>query len=85
MIAGGAPVAPASPAPLTPSGLVLRRHLGEFRDEIGKILGARHGVILEAAGDELALGVEHDRFHQRLAGALRDAAVDLALAEQRDS
>ena len=59
-----------------------RRHFGQFRDELGKILGARHGVVLETAGDELPVGIEHDQFHQRLADALGDAAVNLPLAEQ---
>ena len=82
MTAGGAPVAPASPAPLTPSGLVCAGTSVSSEMQVGKIVGARHGVILEAAGDELAVGVEHDRFHQRLADALGDAAVDLPLAQQ---
>jgi hypothetical protein len=57
-----------------------RRHLGQLRYKLRKVLGARHGVVLETAGDELAIAVERDRFHQRLAYALGDAAVNLACA-----
>src|SRR4029077_3676111 len=59
-----------------------RWHLRDFRQQVGEIRSARHRVVLEAAGDQLAIGIEHDRFHQRLADALRDAAMDLAIAEQ---
>ena len=79
--AGSAPTEPASPAPLTPSGLVL---VGPDCLEIGaEIVRVRHGVIHERAGDELAGFVVDDMLHQRLAGALRDAAVDLAVQQQR--
>ena len=48
-----------------------------------QVAGARHGVIHERAGDDLALGVEPDVLHQHLPDALGDAAVDLAVQQQR--
>ena len=50
-------------------GVAQRRH----------ILGARHGVIHERAGDELAAVVVDRALHQRLADALRQRALQLAL------
>ena len=38
--------------------------------ERGEVGGARHGVIHERAGEDLALAVELDVFHQNLADAL---------------
>src|ERR1700676_160456 len=75
--AGGAPVAPASPAPFTPSGLGFAGTSGRSQTRSGENFA--RGT---AGAHELALGIEHDRFHQRLADALGDAAVDLAFAEQ---
>ncbi len=83
--AGGAPVAPASPAPLIAERIGCRRHFRQFRQQVREILGARHRVVLEAAGDELTVGIEHDQFHQRLTDALRDAAVDLPGAKEGSS
>ena len=80
--AGGAPVAPASPAALTPSGLVVAGTSVSSEVNAGKVVGARHAVVLEAAGHELTVAIVDDRLHQRLADALRHAAMDLALAEQ---
>jgi len=48
-----------------------------------EVVRMRHGVVHERAGDELAGGVEMDVFHQNLTGALRDAAMDLAMQQQR--
>src|SRR5580700_4613443 len=51
--------------------------------ERGKILGARHGVIHIRAGHQLALVVIDGVLEQRLADALGDAAVDVALDDHR--
>ena len=48
-----------------------------------QIVGARHGVVHERAGDELAVLVVDRAFAQRLADALRDAAMHLALDDHR--
>ena len=59
----------------------IERGLGNrFGDGEGReVVGARHGVIHQRAGQKLALVVEYDLFQQRLADALRQAAVDLPL------
>ena len=81
--AGIAPTQPASPAPLTPSGLVLVGTGLALTSTAREVVGARHGVVHERAGDELAVAVEVDVLLQDLADALRDAADDLALEQQR--
>ena len=54
IIAGGAPIAPASPQPLTPSGLCVHG-VAVMRDlEARQVVGARHAVVHERAGDQLA-------------------------------
>ena len=79
-----APSVPASPTPLTPNGL---RSVNEWllpSVEVAEIVGPRHAVILERARQQLAaVGVVGDVFHQHLADALDDAAMDLPLAQQR--
>src|ERR1700731_5132518 len=58
------------------------RVVGEL--ERAEIAGARHCVILERAGEQLAARLVVDEvLHQRLTDALDDPAVDLSLAEQR--
>src|ERR1700730_9490978 len=58
------------------------RVVGEL--ERAEVAGARHCVILERAGEQLAARRVVDQFlHQRLTRALDDRAVDLSLAEQR--
>src|ERR1700691_4000769 len=49
----------------------------------GEVIGARHGVVHERAGHELASLVVDRALAQCLADALRDAAVDLALDNHR--
>jgi len=44
---------PASPTPLTPTG-GRAAHRVQQADDIGQIVGARHRVVHERAGDELA-------------------------------
>ena len=83
MTATGAAIAPASPQPLMPSGFDGRFRRGHVDLERGQIVRARHAVIHERAGDELAILVVDRAFEQRLADALRDAAMHLALDDHR--
>src|SRR6185312_16675849 len=57
-----------------------RAALDVIADQIAR---PRHGVVHERAGEHLALLVELDVFHEDLADAHGDAAVDLAVKEQR--
>ena len=82
--AGMAPTQPASPQPLTPSGLVLRRHRVRVNCQRADVVGTRHRIVHERAGDELTgIGIEMDILHQDLADALRHAAGDLAVDQER--
>ena len=57
-----------------------RRHRMDGVLERGHVVGARHRVIHERAGDQLpARAVEHRVLHHRLAQALGDGAVGLPL------
>ena len=56
---------------------------GVVQLERRQIVGARHGVVHERGGHELAAGVVDRAFEQRLADALREAAMDLALDDHR--
>ena len=81
---GGAPIVPLSPMPLTPSGLVFERHLLQMRLDLREQVGARHAVIHEGRRQHLRRVLVVDRMlHQRLADALRDAAMDLAAHDHR--
>ena len=52
--------------------------------ELGKIIGARHGVVHETAGEQLAgFAVIHAVFHQCLPNALHQPAMHLALHNHR--
>jgi hypothetical protein len=84
MIDGMAPMVPASPQPLTPKR-VGRAGGAERVEADGRrhVVGARHAIIHEAAGDQLAVVRIDDVFEQHLAQPLRDAAVDLAFDEHR--
>ena len=81
--AAGAAMAPASPQPLMPSGLDGHFVIVVSDLQRRQVVGARHGVIHERAGHELAFLVVDRALAQRLADALRDAAVDLALDDHR--
>src|SRR5262249_26236257 len=61
------------------AGLALVTFGGERR----QIVRARYRVIHERAADELAAAVVGATLEQRLADALREAAVDLALDDHR--
>ena len=50
---------------------------------VAQIVRARHGVIHERRRHHLPAGVEVDVFHQRLARALSDAALNLAVQQHR--
>jgi hypothetical protein len=54
MTAGGEPMAPASPQPLAPSGLWLQGVTKCVHLEVGQVVGPRHGVVHEGAGQQLA-------------------------------
>ncbi len=83
-IAGNIAMAPASPQPFTPNGLVVQRVRVETQIESGKIIGARHGVVHERCGNRLAGFRVVDRvLQQRLAGTLGDRAVRLAGGDHR--
>ena len=82
--AAGAAIAPASPQPFTPSGLC-GQGVSVVADLEGRqVVGARHGVVHVGAGQQLAALLVVDRIlEQRLADALGDAAMDLALDDHR--
>jgi hypothetical protein len=82
--AGGEPMAPASPQPLVPSGLCVHGVHTVSSLNCGKSAALRHGVVHEAAGEQLAgFVVVHAVFEQRLADALHQPAVHLALDDHR--
>src|SRR5579862_1853927 len=61
-----------------------RRHFAEFSGVKRQIAGARHRIIHERCGKELpALRIVISTLHERLADALRDAAVHLAVNDER--
>src|SRR5262249_7659199 len=62
----------------------LGRHRVALHRHRGQIAGARHSIVHERAGHDLAaVGIEPDVLHQHLSGALRHAPDDLAVHEQR--
>src|SRR5262245_14922615 len=77
--AAGEPMEPASPQPLAPSGLWVQGWLSSHSVTNGGRSSARHRVVHERAADELAAAVVGATLEQRLADALGEAAVDLAL------
>src|SRR5215470_6254588 len=65
-------------------GIHLGRYLVRIHVEERHVVGARHGVVHERAGEELAgAGIVHEMLEEGLAEALHDAAVDLPLDEER--
>ena len=61
-----------------------RARRGDGRDIVRRqIVGARHGVVHEARGDELPVRVVSRAFQQRLTDALRDSAMHLPLDDHR--
>ena len=82
--AGGMPMQPASPTPLAPSGLSGDGRARLLDLDVRHVGGARDRVVHQRAGQELAVRVVDDLLHQRLAQALGEAAVELALGEERD-
>ncbi len=81
--AGVAPMLPASPMPLAPSGLYVVGVAMSTSSKLGTSVGGQDGVVGEARGQRVAVGVVDDLLQQRLRDALGDAAVPLALGEQR--
>src|SRR5882757_5688626 len=60
-----------------------RRGIVEGDSDRRDVVGARHAVILVARGQQLAFLAVGDAFIERLADALRDAAMDLAGHQHR--
>ena len=61
-----------------------RRHLADLGGVERQDVGARHGIVHERAGERLSgAGVVEALLQQRLTDALRDAAVGLAVDDQR--
>ncbi len=82
-MAAGGEMAPPSPMPLTPSGL---RGDGYSRWTVsigGQLHRGRHQVVHERPGQELRLLVVDHLLEQPAAHALRHAAVDLAVHDDR--
>ena len=83
MTAASAPVVPASPTPLTPSGLLRLGNRMKGAREARQIVGARHGVIHERAGEQLAAPPVVDGvLEERLADPLGDPTLHLALDDR---
>src|SRR6478672_3239539 len=60
------------------------RDFDEFCHEIRQVSGTRHGAVHEAGGDDLAgIAVIYDLLQHCLPDALREAAMNLTLADQR--
>ena len=76
---GSEPATPDSPAPLTPSGLVVHGTTWWPSAQAAAVVRARHHVVHERRGDELAVLAVDDLLAEHLAEPLRDAAVDLPL------
>ena len=82
--AGTAPWQPASPTPLAPSGFCsVGTVWSKPRVQVRQQVGARHRVVHERAGHELAGFVVDRLLDQRLPESLRDAAVHLPFRHQR--
>ncbi len=77
------PIVPSSPMPFAPSGLSGRRRAGRVELDAREHRSARHRVVHERRGHQLAALVVADLFAHRLAEALDDAAEALAVCEQR--
>ena len=77
--AGGAGLAHALDAERVARG----RDLVGGEREIAEIVGPRHRVVHEGAAQQLAVRVVVDVLHQDLPGALGDAAMHLAVEQQR--
>ena len=83
MTAGAAPMVPASPMPLTPMALVGDGVTVWSVVIGGHVGGRRHQVLGQRARLEVAVLVVDGLLEQRLGQALDDAAVDLAVDDQR--
>ena len=67
-----------------PESIGRRRHFAECRRERRKCVGSRHRIIHEAGREQLARPrIVVAIFEQRLAGALGDAAMRLAMQDHR--
>src|SRR5215813_10715866 len=83
MIAAGAPIVPASPQPLAPSGLCVQSVVGR-QVENRNVVGPGQTIVHQRAGAELAaLSIINRVSVEGLADALDQPAVHLALDNQR--
>ena len=74
---------PASPTPFTPSGFTGDGVSVWLLSIHGIMVRLRNRVVHQLAGDELAVVVIDGLLPERLAEALRDAAVHLPVDDQR--
>ena len=68
---------------LEPIGLVVDGTLRVSKWNCRQIVGARHAIVEKACRQQLAVVIEYGALHQRLSGALGDAAMDLPRKQQR--
>ena len=80
---GVEPIVAASPMPLAPSGLIGVVVVVWCVSKVGKAVRLRQRVVVERAGQQLAVVVVVQLFPERLADALRQPAVDLAGDQHR--
>ena len=81
--AGEQPMVPASPTPFTPSGFTGDGVVGVAAFDVRNHAGLGHAVVHQLAGDQLAVLVVDRLLVERLAEALRHAAVHLAIDDHR--
>ena len=82
--AGGLPIAPASPTPFTPRGLVVHGILDQLDLDIRQVRCPRQRIVRETPGQELTgLRVVHCVLQQGLPDTLGDAAMNLPAHDHR--
>ena len=81
--AAGAPMAPPSPKPLGAGDRRRRRRFDVMQFDRRNFARRRRQIIGERRGLDIAEAVVDDFLEQRVADALRDAAMHLAVGDQR--
>ena len=81
--AGVEAIVPASPTPLTPSGLVVAGVSVRSVVKVGRSAADGHQVVGHRGGHQVAVGVVDRLLVQRLRDALGEAAVHLTFDDQR--
>ena len=76
-------MAPLSLPPLYAERIRRRRRLPEDETERWQIVGARHAIVREGAGNELTAPIVNDALHHRLPYSLRKTSVHLPLDDHR--